>query len=306
MRGDTWKIPLFGLLSLQCNHDKDPGQTAASTGTDGSGDSDDSTPTSSDTGAGAGPHAPCERFLECLAAVEPESVMAATKTFGDDGGCWADSPDNGEGCRELCGTYLESYHEKFPEQQLCLPCLDDGDCEAGSSCFGNKCLAPAVCGDGKLDPGEVCDGDSCDPDCAGPQACQPVNNAGCGPNEVCKVSNQMAVCVPLPADPAGPMEPCGGDEYDTGDSYGEPSGGDYYETYGETGGGGDTGDTGGIPFVDDCAAGLQCILGPIECQGESCCMPFCVIGEIPCESGAQCIWFQYPSPLDELGVCGTL
>lgn len=294
----AWKIPLVSLLLLQCGQDKDPTLTTTGVGTD---DPDGGAESGTPTGGAAGPHAPCERYLECLAAT-PQWSMDAETLLGEDGTCWQGGADEVAACIDACRIGLESFHMQYPDLPQCAQCQVDGDCAPGSTCSAdNECVAPASCGDGILDPGEICDGPGCDPDCAGPQACQPVNNAGCGPNEVCKVSHQVAVCVPYPVDPAGPMEPCHGDNDTTGGYYYET---DSYGTYGDTYG--DSGDTGDIPYVDNCAPGLQCILGPIECQGESCCMPFCLIGEIPCPDGAQCIWFQYPSPLDYLGVCGTL
>lgn len=319
--GTGWRIPVVALLLVQCN-DKDPSQTSTSgVLTEGSGDPTGTSPTEGETGSGetgsGGQHAPCERYLLCLAATTPEVLPNAQAGFGESGTCWQGTPAEAAQCVEGCRAGLAQTHAQYPDEPACLPCAFDDECAAGQlcgvagecvtrcvdgepdpceckidtdcgdneQCAARTCTLKMVCGDGIVEAGEVCDGQAgCDGDCQGPAACTPYANTGCPTGQACQVVDGTPACVDLPADYAGPGMPCGDQGYS--DTYG-------YTDY----------DTDSDPAIIACAGGLWC--GPCgDYYSDECCQPYCAVDGEPCMDG-PCVPLGLPAPFDYLGVCAT-
>ncbi|WAS90971.1 hypothetical protein [Nannocystis punicea] len=146
--------------------------------------------TGSDTG-GAGPHAICERYLQCVAVVAPGDLPTVQMGYGDNGMCWQGSEADAQLCLDACQAGLEMFNDLFPEEPKCGLCQDHSECDmaAGELCHLGKCEV-TTCGDGIVDDQDICDGQpQCDLNCQGPQDCNPISNFGCMQDEVCTVDN---------------------------------------------------------------------------------------------------------------------
>lgn len=282
-----WRIPLATVLLLQCTKSPDPTVSTSGEMLTGGGPSpsEPSEPTGGVETEGAGAHAPCDRYLACVAAIQPDALAGAEAGFGDGGTCWQGGATEMAQCIAACREGLVGFHQVYPDEPACLPCGSDADCDAaaGEVCSGDGlCTSSASCGDGLVQPGEICDGDGCDADCMGPPVCTPYHNTGCSATQACIDGLGQAYCKDLPANVAGRGEPCGADGvYDTfNDTY-------YGETYYDE-------------FIE-CAGGLKCV----DCGSENCCADYCVIGGEPCPDGQDCMPLSEGPPFAYLGVCRT-
>jgi hypothetical protein len=140
---------------------------------------------------------------------------------------------------------------------------------------------PAVCGNGIVDqPTEMCDGSlGCLEDCTFVSyACNPLNNAGCGPGLRCGLDDfnlESFAC--MTPGPSALGEMCSG-----------------------------------VPFNDsDCGDGLTCLwnINTAKCDEGDCCVQYCDLQDPTsgCSVGAVCNAF-FPRPmfqgLEHLGFCG--
>lgn len=244
-----------------------------STANDGGGDPTGGEPTGGGTddggtddggtgGTGGIDRRQCELYLDCLAVVAPGQLPGAQEGFGSGGTCWQGSEQDAEQCLAACASALAMYHDSHPDEPKCGLCQVDGDCTDGGDCVDGECR-PAGCGDEVVADDEVCDAPQCADDCQGPVDCNPVNQFGCDPGEVCMWARSPYCTVD--GDYAGDGEAC-----------------DYFDA-----------------SLTKCAPGLFC--APVDffpdCTDGGCCTRLCnlQVDDGTCTAGRVC------TSLDEVG-----
>lgn len=232
-------------------------------------------------------HAPCDRYLACLAATSAAALPAAQMGYGEDGTCWDGDAGAAELCREACRTGLAQLHDDNMDEPACTPCGVDGECAIDEVCvMAGVCVAhcddgqpagacacredddcgpeaacademcgPASCGDGVVQQGELCDGqEGCDAGCLGPIECTPLFNFGCADGFRCTLQGNC-----------------------------------------EEG-------QGGMGMAGDMCAPSGCDAGFV-CHDDTKCHPYCAVGGAPCIDGGTCLASGAEPPLDYLGIC---
>ncbi|MCY1064238.1 hypothetical protein OV090_05680 [Nannocystis sp. RBIL2] len=287
-------------LALACKDDSDPLATAGpitasssdpsagsnpsgldptSEGSSGSGSSGgDPTggePTGGETGEMSGtPYEWCQRYLACLAVIEPNELPGALAGFGKDSDCWTGSASDAELCQTACVTGLEQYHPAVPDEPACFRCNDDSECDPAddASCIDHGCI-PA-CGNGEIELDEVCELSIACEDCKTGVACSPYTGVGCEVGYKCVFSEfgDNVECVAGKDTDGGVGEVC------------------------EDG--------------EGCGKGLYCLYSgafiDFECAGEYCCAPYCnLTGPDTCPEGADCqeLLGNSVPQLDYVGLC---
>jgi Cys-rich repeat protein len=118
------------------------------------------TPESSKTTATATASIACERYLDCVAAVDPAGLPVAVDGFGPAGNCW--SPETADLCHAACRDARRELWSALPTEAACTDCDDDALChEQVPYCDTQRgtceeCLVDAHC------PGALsCDAGTC-------------------------------------------------------------------------------------------------------------------------------------------------
>jgi hypothetical protein len=248
-------------------------------------------PTTDSGGEPVDGHAPCDRYLACVAATTPDALPGAQQGYGEDGTCWQGSAEAAAQCREACRVGLTQLNMMSPDEPECTPCgvdddcdvagnelcssagkcvprcvkgepalecvcRDGGDCREGEECAEDRC-GGAICGDGLVQRGEICDGqEGCDADCAGPLECTPLFNVGCMEGLACNEGGSCAEGYP-----EGPGR--------------------------------------GKSCFDEflCPGGFFCT------EQDFLCHRYCAVGGDPCDDGEYCVALELDPPLDYIGAC---
>lgn len=142
----------------------DAGDTVGTTTSAGSAD---------ETTAGAtAPQQACDRYIACVAAVDPSGVAEVVDGYGPEGTCW--TPQTLDVCEQACVDARRQLWEQFPEESACADCEVDADCPgsgfvcdvgAGTcvDCSDFDPCDPGVCGE----PGPECNACRTSADCDG-------------------------------------------------------------------------------------------------------------------------------------------
>lgn len=244
-------------------------------------------PTTGETTGGGATMEVCQRYIQCVSLTTPAGLPDAQAGFGADSACWSGSPADADLCIQACQTALAQAHELFPEEDACVECLSDGDCDqaASETCIDGGCTPP--CGDGKVGMGEVCDGQTgCDDDCLGPLECNPINDSGCASPMRCSLSGGPSLWSTTCIEPDFPP----GSVVDVGETCGYIGNGTTYY----------------CGFGRDCLSALQFDL-PCDTQ---CCVAYCEVNSPQsCPEGYTCVPYEdatgenVSNPLSYLGLC---
>lgn len=274
MRKVALVAALLSSIAAAC---RDPGGSDTTESTTAA--STEVTPTTGDSAS----HEICDRYLACVAAVAPAGLPGAQMGFGESGTCWQGSPQDAELCLTACKAGLEMYLLGFPDEQACMLCQEDVECDtaAGERCQLGKCTVTS-CGDGVLDDDEVCDGQpGCDPDCLGPATCNLFSGVGCTDE----------ACLLLPKDGQTLDAQCDGDgELNISKVCGLSA------------------------AAELCRSGFVCthptlLASCVADSGDGCCLRLCDMATHDCLKGETCVPYKPPSgylltpELGYLGVC---
>ena len=73
----------------------------------------------------------CADYLNCLAAVDPNTLASVQGTYGTEGSCWSDETAAAQ-CAEACETGLAQMDDAYPDEPAC----DDGSVTLASDLEG--------------------------------------------------------------------------------------------------------------------------------------------------------------------------
>lgn len=92
----------------------------------------DSDTTSDDSGMASegseqvDPDGVCAQYIDCVAAVAPNTTAAAVEGFGPEGTCW--TPSTTDVCVQACVSARQELGALFPTESACWDCRTDSDC----------------------------------------------------------------------------------------------------------------------------------------------------------------------------------
>lgn len=81
----------------------------------------------------------CADYLNCLAAVDPNTLASVQGTYGTEGSCWSDETAAAQ-CAEACETGLAQMEDAYPDEPVC----DDGSVTLASDLEGTWKSSPRI------------------------------------------------------------------------------------------------------------------------------------------------------------------
>jgi hypothetical protein len=100
-----------------------------------------------DAGGAITPSPDCDRYLGCVAKVQPEAFPLALTTYQPSGPCW-EGASAAEKCSQACREALATLNEAYPERPECGGCdpfVDPGCIDYGASCTTDAQCRARVC-----------------------------------------------------------------------------------------------------------------------------------------------------------------